>query len=400
MLIAFLAFCLAAPAWSGNTFFVYAAVTSVATIGLYIAYILPIILRLRAGDKFEPGPWSLGRWYKPLNVIAIIWVIFISVLFIMPITDTAVWWNADFDYKTANYAPIAIRVVIARGGRSGGSSPRGTGSRVRSARSTRSSRLPRRASRRRSRRTPRWRARRPELADRGTSRGQSLRRDRRRLWHRPRDRVRLAEEGGRVLCTDVTGTRRRRPRRRSARAAAVTTDVSDPAQVDAMIARCVELHGTVDVLVNNAGVNIPGVLHEVPDEVIDRTLAVNVKGTIYGCRAAIPHMLENGGGSIVNISSVNGIVSEPYLAVYSASKGAVVMLTKGVALDYAKQGIRCNAICPGWVDTPINYAHAEMLGGLQQVYDTIDSFQPIGRPGGPRRSRTWRSSSPPTRRRS
>jgi dihydroanticapsin dehydrogenase len=137
------------------------------------------------------------------------------------------------------------------------------------------------------------------------------------------------------------------------------------------------------VLVNNAGVNIPGVLHEVPDDVIDKTLAVNVKGPIYGCRAAIPHMLEQGGGSIVNISSVNGIVSEPFLSVYSASKGAVVMLTKGVALDYAKQGIRCNAICPGWVDTPINYAHADMLGGLQHVYDTIDSFQPIGRPGRP-----------------
>ncbi len=194
--------------------------------------------------------------------------------------------------------------------------------------------------------------------------------------------VRLAEEGGRVLCADVNGGAAEETAA-SIDADALTTDVSDPAQVDAMIARCVELYGTVDVLVNNAGVNIPGVLHEVPDEVIDRTLAVNVKGTIYGCRAAIPHMLENGGGSIVNISSVNGIVSEPYLAVYSASKGAVVMLTKGVALDYAKQGIRCNAICPGWVDTPINYAHAEMLGGLQQVYDTIDSFQPIGRPGRP-----------------
>ena len=166
-------------------------------------------------------------------------------------------------------------------------------------------------------------------------------------------------------------------------AAAVQTDVSDPRAVEAMAARCVELHDRVDVLVNNAGVNIPGVLHEVPDDVIDRTLAVNVKGPIYGCRAAIPHMLSQHGGSIVNISSVNGIVSEPYLSVYSASKGAVVMLTKGVALDYAKQGIRCNAICPGWVDTPINYAHAEMLGGLQHVYDTIDSFQPIGRPGRP-----------------
>src|ERR687886_459167 len=124
-------------------------------------------------------------------------------------------------------------------------------------------------------------------------------------------------------------------------------------------------------------------LHEVSDDVVDRTLAVNTKGPLYGCRAAIPYMLERGGGSLVNIASVNGLVSEPYLAVYSTSKGGVVMLTKGVALDYAKQNIRCNVICPGWVDTPINYAHAEMLGGLQRVYDTIDSFQPIGRPGLP-----------------
>ena len=196
--------------------------------------------------------------------------------------------------------------------------------------------------------------------------------------------VRLAEEGGLVLCADIDDAAADETASSiGGTAAAVQTDVSDPRAVEAMVARCVELHGRVDVLVNNAGVNIPGVLHEVPDDVIDRTLAVNVKGPIYGCRAAIPHMLSQDGGSIVNISSVNGIVSEPYLSVYSASKGAVVMLTKGVALDYAKQGIRCNAICPGWVDTPINYAHAEMLGGLQHVYDTIDSFQPIGRPGRP-----------------
>jgi dihydroanticapsin dehydrogenase len=104
---------------------------------------------------------------------------------------------------------------------------------------------------------------------------------------------------------------------------------------------------------------------------------------MYACQAAIPHMLAKGAGSIVNVSSVNGVVAEPYLAVYATSKGAVVMLSRGIALDYAKQGIRCNVLCPGWVDTPINHAHAEMLGGLQQVYDTIDSFQPIGRPGEP-----------------
>jgi dihydroanticapsin dehydrogenase len=200
--------------------------------------------------------------------------------------------------------------------------------------------------------------------------------------------VRLSEEGGRILCADVNDESANETaqliREAGGSAVARRVDVSSSDDVDAMIATTNDLWGGVHVLVNNAGVNLPGVLHEVSNETIDRTLNVNVKGQIYGCRAVIPVMLAQGGGSIINMSSVNGLVSEPFLSVYSASKGASVMLTKGVALDYAKQGIRCNVICPGWVDTPINYAHAEMLGGLQHVYDTIDSFQPIGRPGEPR----------------
>ncbi len=197
--------------------------------------------------------------------------------------------------------------------------------------------------------------------------------------------IRLAEEGGRVVCVDLDAESARETASAigQERAEAVAADVSDPRAVERYTALCAERFGGVDVVVNNAGVNIPGVFHEVSDEVVDRTLAVNTKGPLYGCRAAIPYMLERGGGSLVNVASVNGLVSEPFLAVYSTSKGAVVMLTKGVALDYAKQGIRCNVICPGWVDTPINHPHAEMLGGLQRVYDTIDSFQPIGRPGEP-----------------
>jgi amino acid transporter len=112
MLICFLALVLALPAWSGDAFFVYAAVTSVATIGLYVAYVIPIYLRLRAGDSFDPGPWSLGRWYKPINIIAIIWVAFICVLFIMPVTNAGVWWGDEFDYKSANYAPIVFLLVV------------------------------------------------------------------------------------------------------------------------------------------------------------------------------------------------------------------------------------------------------------------------------------------------
>jgi dihydroanticapsin dehydrogenase len=197
--------------------------------------------------------------------------------------------------------------------------------------------------------------------------------------------IRFAEEGARVTCVDIDRDAVQAVAREIGdQAFPVTADVSDPAAVKAYTDGTVARWGTLHVVFNNAGVNIPGVFHEVPDEIVDRTLNVNVKGCIYGCRYAIPHMLARGGGSLINTTSVNGLVAEPFLAIYATSKGAIVMLSKGIALDYAKQGIRCNALAPGWVDTPINYAHAEMLGGLEHVYATIDSFQPIGRPGEPR----------------
>ncbi len=197
--------------------------------------------------------------------------------------------------------------------------------------------------------------------------------------------IRFAEEGARVTAVDID----REAVEKTAReigdvAVAVHADVSVAAQVKAYTDATVERWGGLHVVFNNAGVNLPGVFHEATDEVIERTLDVNVKGCIYGCRYAIPHMLAGGGGSLINTTSVNGLVAEPFLAIYATSKGAIVMLSKGIALDYARQGIRCNALAPGWVDTPINYAHAEMLGGLAEVYATIDSFQPIGRPGEPR----------------
>jgi Dehydrogenases with different specificities (related to short-chain alcohol dehydrogenases) len=197
--------------------------------------------------------------------------------------------------------------------------------------------------------------------------------------------IRFAEEGARVTAVDIDRDAVEATAREiGAAAVAVVADVSVAAQVKAYTDATVERWGGLHVVFNNAGVNLPGVFHEATDEVIDRTLNVNVKGCIYGCRYAIPHMLAGGGGSLINTTSVNGIVAEPFLTIYATSKGAIVMLSKGIALDYAKQGIRCNALAPGWVDTPINYAHAELLGGLKEVYATIDSFQPIGRPGEPR----------------
>ena len=197
--------------------------------------------------------------------------------------------------------------------------------------------------------------------------------------------IRLAEEGATVICADINAIAANETasqiRDLNFKAVGYEIDIADSKACDSIVSYSVEKYGAVDILVNNAGVNLPGVFHEVSNETIDRTLNVNVKGAMYLTRAALPHMLKNSRGSIVNMSSVNGLVSEPYLSVYSASKGAIVMFTRGIALDYAKTGIRCNAICPGWVDTPINHAHAKMLGGLDHVYKTIDSFQPIGRPG-------------------
>jgi NAD(P)-dependent dehydrogenase (short-subunit alcohol dehydrogenase family) len=199
---------------------------------------------------------------------------------------------------------------------------------------------------------------------------------------------RFALEGGQVICVDINAaavaSTVQSIQAAGGVAEAVAADVSKSVAVDGFVQRCVDLYGRIDILVNNAGINVPGIFHEVTNEAIDRTLDINLKGYIYGSRAAIPHMLRQEAGSILNMSSVNGLVAEPFLAVYAASKGAIVMLTKSIALDYAKRGIRCNCICPGWVDTPINYAHAEMMGGLDKIYASIDQFQPIGRPGEPR----------------
>ncbi len=197
--------------------------------------------------------------------------------------------------------------------------------------------------------------------------------------------IRLAEEGATVVCADRNSGSLEITKKLIAdlnlHSESYVIDISESKSCDELVTHTVNTYGSIDILVNNAGVNLPGVFHEVSNEIIDQTLDINVKGAMYLTRAAIPHMLKNNRGSIVNMSSVNGLVSEPFLSVYSASKGAIVMLTRGIALDYAKQGIRCNAICPGWVDTPINYAHAELLGGIDHVYSNISTFQPIGRPG-------------------
>ena len=142
----------------------------------------------------------------------------------------------------------------------------------------------------------------------------------------------------------------------------IAADVSNARDVAAAVAQARERFGRIDVLVNNAGITggpQATKLHETSVEDFDRVWGVNGRGVFLMCRAALPHMLAQGAGAIVNIASVAGIVAFPARAAYNASKGAVVMLTRSVAVDYAAAGIRCNAVCPGMIDTPMTHWRLE-----------------------------------------
>ncbi|MEZ5077089.1 MAG: SDR family oxidoreductase [Solirubrobacterales bacterium] len=159
----------------------------------------------------------------------------------------------------------------------------------------------------------------------------------------------------------------------------LTGDVSRIEDVEAAVAVAEDRFGNLTTIVNNAAVQTPGTVVDTPLEEFDRMMDVNVRGVFLGCRVAIPALIEGGGGSIVNIASINALVAEKNLAVYTATKGAVMMMSKAIALDYADAGIRCNAVCPGFVDTPLNVPHYESLGGRQALEDGLADFQPIGR---------------------
>ena len=158
-------------------------------------------------------------------------------------------------------------------------------------------------------------------------------------------------------------------------------DMSRRADSERMIDACVEHYGSLDILFCNAGVNLPKVLTRSSDDEIDRLLDVNVKGPLYAARHAIPIMLRQGSGVILFTASKTGLVAQTDSPVYCASKGAVVLLAKALALDYAARGIRVNALCPGIIDTPMLRQFADAMPDPAAAWAAYGAAQPLGRLG-------------------
>jgi NAD(P)-dependent dehydrogenase (short-subunit alcohol dehydrogenase family) len=161
----------------------------------------------------------------------------------------------------------------------------------------------------------------------------------------------------------------------------VKTDVSNEDNVRALVEKTVKRYGRLDYAFNNAGVvENPAPFTNKTSSIFDKIMSVNVKGVWLSMIHEIPQMLKNGGGAIVNNSSVYGVIGNPQLPIYVASKHAVLGLTKSAALEYAKAGIRINAVAPGAIETE---TMEQSIGNNKQLREALVALHPIGRAGKP-----------------
>lgn len=200
--------------------------------------------------------------------------------------------------------------------------------------------------------------------------------------------LRFASEGANVAVLDIRGDQANAVADEcvaaGGRSRAYVADVSDLDQVTSTVHQVVQDFGGVDVLHSNAGRLRAGTVLETDLEEWNRTLSVNVTSMYLVVRAIVPVMIEKGKGAIVTTGSISGIFGEPALSAYTASKAAVVNLTRSIAIDYAKAGIRVNCVCPGWVDTGFNdpqFAHDSLSEA--DIDELIERTVPMGRQGLP-----------------
>jgi meso-butanediol dehydrogenase/(S,S)-butanediol dehydrogenase/diacetyl reductase len=192
---------------------------------------------------------------------------------------------------------------------------------------------------------------------------------------------RFASEGARLMLADVneeglagvakeldagSGSVAHRP-----------VDVSDCGQVEGLTEAAVERFGRLDIVFNNAGIGAYGKTPDLDPDTWHRTIEVDLHSVYYGCRAAIPHLRDAGGGSIINTASISGLFGDYGLAAYNAAKGGVITYTKAVAIDHARENIRANAVCPGPIDTTLTTPLLEREAFVSEYAKLI----PMGRVG-------------------
>jgi NAD(P)-dependent dehydrogenase (short-subunit alcohol dehydrogenase family) len=197
---------------------------------------------------------------------------------------------------------------------------------------------------------------------------------------------RFVEAGAAVVIFDVDGAGARAMAGRlgvRGRALAIEGDVANEEDVHGAVEQTVAAFGWLDVLVNNAGIEVPGTIPDYTPAQWERQLGVNLKGAFLCAKHAIPHM-RGRGGVIVNISSVHAFVSYAGNAAYDASKAGLVALTRTWALDHGRDGIRVNAICPGYIDTPLMDEWLATVPDREAAMRQVLAAHPMGRIGTPR----------------
>jgi NAD(P)-dependent dehydrogenase (short-subunit alcohol dehydrogenase family) len=185
---------------------------------------------------------------------------------------------------------------------------------------------------------------------------------------------RTAEDGDRVVQT-IRGE--------GGEATSLVADVRDGRSVEHLVEETLARYGRLDILCNNAGVGLLRSVVESTEEEYDYVMDANVRGMFLCMKFAIPPMVEAGGGSVINIASVASFVGFPRDAAYCASKGAALMLTRQAALDFASQGVRVNAICPGFIDTPMLRLYCEGQPDPHAAWGEVLAQHPVGRLGTP-----------------
>lgn len=192
----------------------------------------------------------------------------------------------------------------------------------------------------------------------------------------------LAARGASVIAEDID-PRVEELGRSGKQIASIAGDVKRQDTAERAVNLALERFGRLDILVNNAAVIVSKDILATTEEEWNEVMGVNVTGAFHHCRAALPLMLAQGKGAIVNVTSISGVVGLPQQAAYCASKGALVQLTRQLAVEYAAQGIRVNAVAPGAIDTPFLARHLAAQPDPAEAEKAVNAAHPLGRSASP-----------------